>query len=161
MPARGAVDASDYGDACRTAALSSDRPRKVSKQGFMLFPKIRELDALLRSRPSLRDQVHEVHPELAFWTMNGETPLSQPKKVKGRPYEPGLSLRRSLLVGMGLSPALVEAAPPVGAGADDALDALAALVVAREIAHGRGRSFPDPPGRDAFGLPVAIWTFRP
>jgi predicted RNase H-like nuclease len=41
------------------------------------------------------------------------------------------------------------------------LDALAALVVARKIAQGQGWSFPDPPGRDAFGLEVAIWTFRP
>jgi len=54
----------------------------------------------------------------------------------------------------------VSAAPPRGAKIDDLLDALAALVVARAIAQGRARSFPEPPERDAHGIPVAIWTLR-
>jgi len=33
---------------------------------------------------------------------------------------------------------------------------LACLVVARHIALGQGRPFPDPPGCDAHGLPIAI-----
>ena len=39
-------------------------------------------------------RVFEVHPELAFWRLNGERALTEPKKVKSRPYEPGLALRR-------------------------------------------------------------------
>jgi predicted RNase H-like nuclease len=38
------------------------------------------------------------------------------------------------------------------------LDALACAAVARRIAAGVARPFPDPPERDAFGLPMAIWT---
>jgi predicted RNase H-like nuclease len=49
---------------------------------------------------------------------------------------------------------------PCGAAQDDLLDALAGLTVALDIARGGGQSFPDPPGRDAHGLPVAIWTLR-
>jgi predicted RNase H-like nuclease len=106
------------------------------------------------------ERIHEVHPEVAFWSMNGEAALAEPKKVKGTPYGPGLALRRDLLRRAGLPDAAVTAAPPRGAAIDDLLDALAGLVVARKIAEGRGRPFPDPPGRDAEGLPVAIWTFR-
>jgi threonine dehydratase len=158
IPAREAVEAPDYGAACRLAAALSVPPRKVSKQGFMIFPRIRELDALLRARPGLAENIFEVHPEVAFWSLNGERPLALPKKVKGRPHSPGLELRRGLLAGAGLSATVLAAPPPAGAGPDDLLDALAGLVVARAIAEGRGRSFPEPPDRDEHGLPVAIWT---
>ncbi len=143
------------------ALAASTPPRKVSKQGFMLFGKIREIDALLRADPSLAATIYEVHPEVAFWALNGEQLLSEPKKVKGRPHPPGLAQRRRLLLEAGLPRATVEADPPPGAGPDDCLDALAGLAVAFAIAQGRGRPFPDPPGRDAFGLPIAIWTLRP
>jgi predicted RNase H-like nuclease len=161
IPSRCAVEADDYGEACARAAATSDPPRKVSRQGFALFSKIREIDALLRARPDLLSGIYEVHPELAFWALNGCQALDQPKKVKGIPYGPGMALRRELLTQSRLLPdSLIHAAPPRGAAQDDLLDALAGLTVALDIARGGGRSFPDPPGRDAHGLPVAIWTLR-
>jgi predicted RNase H-like nuclease len=63
-----------------------------------------------------------------------------------------------LLVAAGLAPAVVEAPPPAGAGPDDLLDALACAAVARRIQAGIARPFPDPPERDAYGLPMAIWA---
>jgi predicted RNase H-like nuclease len=137
----------------------SEPPRKVSIQGFHLFPRIRELDRWLRADPARAGTVREVHPEAAFWRMNGERPLATPKKVRGRPHPEGLAERRALLLAEGLPPEAVGAPPPVGAGVDDWLDALACLVAATRLAAGRGRPHPDPPGRDAFGLPVAIWTW--
>jgi predicted RNase H-like nuclease len=161
IPSRSAVEATDYGDACTIAAATSDPSRKVSRQGFAIFPKIREIDALLRARPDLMPRVYEVHPELAFWALNGGQALTQPKKVKGIPYGPGMALRRALLKESGLVPdKLVMAPPPRGAAQDDLLDALAGLTVALDLARGGGQSFPDPPGRDAHGLPVAIWALR-
>ena len=161
IPSRQAVEAEDYGEACTIAAATSDPPRKVSRQGFAIFPKIREIDALLRARPDLVSRIYEVHPELAFWAHNGRKALDRPKKVKGTPFEAGMALRRDLLTGSGLLPdALIHAPPPRGAAQDDLLDALAGLTVALDLARGGGQSFPDPPGRDAHGLPVAIWTLR-
>jgi threonine dehydratase len=161
IPSRRAVHAADYGEACAIAAATSEPSRKVSRQGFALFPKIREVDALLRARPTLVSRVFEVHPELAFWALNGGRALDRPKKVKGTPFGPGMDLRRGLLRQSGrLPPDLVEAPPPRGAAQDDLLDALAGLTVALDLARGGGQSFPDPPGRDAYGLPVAIWTLR-
>ena len=158
VPSRAAIAAHDYRDACVIALATSEPPRKVSKQLFMLAPKIREVDAALRDDAALARRVFEVHPELAFWRLNGEQALSEPKKVKSRPYEPGLALRRQLLIKAGLPAAVVEAAPPKGAGLDDLIDALACAAIARRINAGVARSFPDPPEQDVFGLTMAIWA---
>ena len=101
----------------------------------MIAPKIREVDAALRDDPALAGRVFEVHPEVAFWRLNGERALSEPKKVKGKCYEPGLALRRRLLAAAGCPAA--ETAPPRGAGPDDLLDALACAAIARRIHAGR------------------------
>jgi predicted RNase H-like nuclease len=158
VPPRAAIFASDFGTACAAALAASNPPRKVSKQLFMIAPKIKEVDAVLRADQDSIGRVYEVHPELAFWRLNGERPLSEPKKVKGTCYAPGLALRRGLLITAGLPAAVVETVPPKGAGADDLLDALACAAVARRIYAGYARPFPNPPGRDPFGLPVAIWA---
>ncbi|WP_335904806.1 serine/threonine dehydratase [Bosea sp. Tri-49] len=158
IPSRSAVQAEDYGEVCGLALATSEPPRKVSKQGFHLFPRIREIDALLRTEPEWRERIFETHPELAFRTMRG-APLVHPKKIKGVVNPAGMAERRALLLTAGLPEGIVQAKPPRGAAADDALDALAALVVARHIAAGRGKPFPDPPGRDSQGLPIAIWTY--
>lgn len=158
IPSRSAVHAEDYAGACGLALATSAPPRKVSKQGFHLFPRIREIDALLRAEPGWRERIFETHPEFAFRTMRG-APLVHPKKIRGAVNPAGMAERRSLLLAAGLPAEIVHARPPRGAAADDALDALAALVVARHIAAGRGKPFPDPPGRDSHGLPIAIWTY--
>ena len=158
VPSRAAIYAADYATACTAALSTSDPPRKVSKQLFNIAPKIREIDWLLRADAALAPRVFEVHPELAFWRLNGEHALSEPKKVKSRCYEPGLARRCSLLVAAGLPLDVVDAPAPKGAGPDDLLDALACAVVARRLDDGTARPFPDPPPRDAYGLPMAIWA---
>jgi threonine dehydratase len=158
VPSREAVYARDYAEACAAAQATSDPPRKVSKQCFHLFPRIREVDTLLRAQPGLRPRVFESHPEGAFMRMNGGRPLLEPKKVKSRPHGPGLDERRALLLAAGLPQALVEAKPPRGAGADDLLDACACLVTAHRLTTGTAISFPAVPGRDEHGLAIAIWA---
>ncbi|QCK88635.1 DUF429 domain-containing protein [Phreatobacter aquaticus] len=157
VPSRAAVACEDYQEACRIALLTSDPPRKVSKQAFFLFPKIREIDALLRGSPELRSRVFEVHPELAFWRLNAEQPVAVAKKVKSSPHGPGLVVRREILVRHGYPEAFLEH-PPRGAGADDLLDAAVNALIARRLLEGQAQPFPDPPGRDAHGLPIAIWA---
>jgi predicted RNase H-like nuclease len=158
VPSRAAIYAGDYVEACRIAFATSDPPRKVSKQLFNIAPKIREVDASLRADPAAALRVYEVHPELAFWRLNGERALSEPKKVKSRPYAPGLALRRNLLRGVGMPRGLIDATPPKGAADDDLIDALACAAVARRLHARLARPFPDLPPRDAHGLPMAIWA---
>lgn len=158
VPSRPAVYAKDYAQACGVALATSDPPRKISKQLFNIAPRIREVDTALRANSALASRTFEVHPEVAFWRLNGGKPLAEPKKVKSRPYEPGLALRRRLLITAGLPYAIVESAPPKGAAADDLLDALACAAIARRIHAGIAESFPHPPPCDAYGLPMAIWA---
>jgi len=157
VPARDAVMCADYRDACRAALETSDPPRKVSKQAFNLFAKIREVDALMT--PELQDRVFEVHPEVAFWALNGCHPLKLPKKVKSRPNSPGLELRRALLAHAGYSPAFLseQHLPARVAGPDDVLDAAVNAWTAVRIANGTAKRFPDAPARDRRGLRLEIW----
>ena len=153
VPSREAIYAATYLDACRVALSTSDPPRSVQKQLFLIAPRIREVDEALRADAALAARVFEVHPELAFWRLNGDRPLALPKKVK-----PGLVLRRRLLTAAGFPRAVVEAPPPKGAGPDDLLDALACAAIARRIHAGVARPFPEVPQRDEYGLPMAIWA---
>ncbi len=57
VPSRAAVYEDEYLKACATALATSEPPKKVSKQCFFLFPKIREIDALMT--PELETRVHE------------------------------------------------------------------------------------------------------
>jgi predicted RNase H-like nuclease len=157
VPSRAAVEARDYREACRIAQATSEPPRKVSKQLFNIAPKIREVDECLRALPAA-GRVFEVHPELAFWRLNGGRALMEPKKTKSRPHEPGLALRRNLLLAAGFPDSAANATPPRGAAADDLLDALACAAIARRIHAGIAQPFPDPPPRDGHGLAMAIWA---
>jgi predicted RNase H-like nuclease len=140
------------------ARATSDPPRAISIQAFALFGKMREIDAQLIVRPALRARVAESHPEVAFWRLNGEKPMCRAKKISGRINEPGMKERRELLAHHGVPRAFLDRPAPSGAGADDFLDAVAMLMVARRFARGEAISFPDPPDRDARGIPIAIWT---
>jgi len=156
VPARAAVMCADYREACAANLAASDPPKKVSKQIFHIFPKMREIDALMT--PELQARVIEVHPELAFWAMNGEASLPLPKKVKGQPHAPGLELRKALLAEAGFP---LEALPPAAyrradVGADDLIDGCACAWSARRILEGRAVCFPADPPLDERGLRMAI-----
>lgn len=144
--------------ASAVARATSDPPRGVSIQAFFLFPKIREIDAVIQVRRDLHDRVIECHPELAFWRLNGERAMDLPKKIKGRVNPAGMAERRELLVRSGLPEALFEGPVPKGAGEDDCLDAMACLMIARRHAQGLAVPFPDPVIRDGRGIPMAIWA---
>jgi predicted RNase H-like nuclease len=146
-------DRTRYAKACEIARATSVDEKAFSKQSFYLFEKIVEVDQVLRGRPELISCVYEIHPELAFWRLNGEKPLPEPKKTKI-----GLARRQRLLVAAGFSAAVVNGMPPKGAGRDDLLDALACAAIARRIHAGLARPFPDPREFDGLGLPMAIWA---
>ena len=154
-PARAAVMEDDYRAACTLALAASDPPKKISKQAFNIFPKIREIDGLMT--PALEDRVFEVHPELAFWRLNGGEPMALPKKVKSRANPEGIAERAGLLSRFGYDPKLFERALP-GSGLDDMVDACACAAIAERILNGLATPFPPDPPRDAKGLRIAIWA---
>ena len=156
IPSRAAVYTSDYREACRIALETSDPPRKVSRQAFHLFPKIREIDKVAAIRSGAG--IFEVHPELAFWRLNGNRPVPSPKKIKGRINPAGMEERRKLLATSGLHAEFLMSPPPKGSAADDFLDACACLMIAARILHGLAKPFPSQYLKDVKGLRIAIWA---
>jgi len=145
-PCRQALDGKTYEEANRTSkALGSG----ISAQAFGLFPKLIEVDRLLRKRPDLRALVYEAHPELAFARLNGDAPvLSKKRKSDGR------ADRLRLLATHGLQP---ETTKLKGARADDVLDAIACYRTALLFASGTATRLGHAAARDRYDLPMNIW----
>jgi len=151
IPCRAAVMAANYAAACNAARAGSSPPKALSKQCFNILPKIREVDAAMTA--ALEARVFEVHPELAFATLNGGQPMAFAKR---RPE--GRAERRALLLRHGYSADFVDGPMPRGCGRDDFFDAAANALIAGRIGAGRARSHPAVPPRDARGLMIAIWA---
>jgi predicted RNase H-like nuclease len=156
VPPRPAVYAASYDAAKALSRAGSAPPFAPSIQCWNILRYVREVDDLLRGRPDLAARLHEVHPEVAFFRLNGDRRLSAGKKGPARAE--GLAERRALLIAAGLPAALVGSRPSPGVGADDHLDAMAALVVARDIVAGRAEPLPKVIERDSYGLPIVIWA---
>ena len=153
VPSREAVMQLNYQDACDVALATSCPKRKVSKQAFNIFPKIREIDALMS--PILQERVYETHPEVGFWALNGEISLDESKKSIL-----GLERRRQLLGSAGYVPGFLTNTSQVPSrqfGKDDLLDAAVCSWTAARIAKCGSRRFPENPSLDARGLRMEIW----
>ncbi len=149
VPCREAVMADNYASACEINAATLGK--KFPKQAFMLFPKMREIDAAITLE--LQSRVFEVHPEVSFCEMNSQVPLLHAKKTIE-----GADLRRSLLTANGFP--LTRLRHPAWkrsqAADDDILDACACAWSAWRIANGRHTIFPETPEFDARGLRMEI-----
>jgi predicted RNase H-like nuclease len=158
VPSRKAVYAHEQGyrRVCDVARETSDQKRAVSKQLFGIFPRIRQIDDVLRQEPVLRERVFEVHPEVSFKVMNNDESLPERKKVKGRINPQGMQLRKELLAKEGFPLSFLDQIPPQGAGRDDFYDACACAWSAQRIVYRKARVFPSHPPIDGEGLEQAI-----
>lgn len=150
-PVRAVLRAKTYEDACDRSMRSQGK--KISKQTWAIVPKIREVDALLKRRPELRDEVWEVHPEMSFAAWSGDPMQHSKKSPLGR-------IERHVLVeehfGIGTFERLRSEVPRKSAGDDDIVDAFAALWTAERIAARVAISLPTPPEADELGLEMRI-----
>jgi threonine dehydratase len=148
---RAAADGAGYTETCRLARQDSMPPRGISKQGFNILPKVRELDELLGSNSQLQGRVFETHPELALAVLTG-APVLEKKTQKN-----GQMMRIEILRKFGLP--IVEPLPRLaGAKPDDTIDAAICLLVAKRILSGNAISLPAQPALDSLGIPIAIWA---
>ena len=117
----------------------------VGAQAFALRAKILEVDAWLRSRPTV--DVIEVHPEVSFATMAG-APLPGKRTAEGQ------QARLDALAAAGIArPSVLRGS---GYAADDVLDACAVAWSAHRRATGDARWLPDPPEVFSDGIRAAI-----
>ena len=139
--------------ACTSHAEANATSRKlgigINHQTFNLFPKMREVDDLLRSRPTLKRIVYEAHPELAFARMNDGKPVLSKKR------QPDGYADRCRLLAEHDFPCPVDRLP--GAARDDILDAIAVCRTALLITRGQATRLGPARARDRHGLPMNIW----
>lgn len=155
-PSRNALEATSYAEAClRNAAASG---RKLSRQAYNILPKIREVDALVRSSASARKRLRESHPELNFRALSGAPMVHNKRKPAG--FTERVAVLERHFPGAGEAVAMghrqLRAA---GVARDDIVDAfINALAAARPLAeHIR---LPRDDDTDEFDLPRHIHSVR-
>ena len=158
-PRRGMLDFTDYaaanawGKAQAKRLAGKEAGGGLSRQAWMIAPKIREADAYMT--PARQARIAEAHPEVAFWRLNGAAPCVHSKKTPE-----GRAERKALLARNGLDPeplfrALRKDAGG-GAGLDDWYDACALALTAKARLEGAAVRLGDG-ARDARGLLMEIW----
>jgi predicted RNase H-like nuclease len=115
-----------------------------------------EIDAT-RSRRTCSERVHEIHPEVSFWAMNGCNRFPWRRRSNKKTPE-GAALRRELLARNGFPVDRLQhpAWPKSKVAEDDILDACACAWSAARIARGEHISLPAEPEFDARGLRMQI-----
>ena len=131
----------------------------LSKQTFNITCKIAEVDTALRSPGAgARPPVCEVHPEVCFWAMNSQSPMSHNKKVREGEWERLEVVTSYLPQARRIYKGLAKAFPSSQVAEDDILDALAAAVTGWLGKTGKGDllTLPENPCTDAHGLPMEM-----
>ncbi len=127
----------------------------LSKQAWMIAPKIREIDDAIA--PEDQARLGEGHPEVAFARLNHDKPCTHPKRTAQ-----GQAERLALLSRAGVSSAqeiFQSLRADHGAKAiacDDVYDASVLALTARARLEGSALRFSDD-ARDARGLVMEIW----
>jgi predicted RNase H-like nuclease len=154
-PAHAALGAETYDEAQRRNRASGPDAPGLTKQTFHLLPKMRALAEHVT--PARQDRVREVHPELAFYAMNGDAPIEHSKHS-----EEGRAARTALLRAGGFPTVETTAATLAGGplGPDDVIDAHAACWTARRLHDGTAERCPprdESAPRNDRGLRMEIW----
>lgn len=125
----------------------------ISRQGFAIYGKVAEVNRELT--PERQHGVFEVHPEVSFWALAGEQPMTCPKRTPE-----GFEERRALLISAlnGIAIPTREEARRLArpACADDVLDAIVVAWTARRQAEAQASRLPSEPPIDARGLRMEI-----
>ena len=151
-PIRPALNATSYEEACERSFAAQGK--KLPRHAWAIYPKIRQLDELLRKRPELCERIFEVHPEVSFCAWNGMQPIVEPKAKA-----PGAAKRRALIdahfgetafetIRLKYKRSEVED--------DDIFDAFAALWTAERIGNRTSRTLPDKRAPESAGLPMRM-----
>ena len=153
-PCRAALNHSDYRAASAANRASCDGGAGLTKQSHAIFPKMREVDAVMA--PDLQNRVFEVHPEVSFTELARwhNTKIHWRKKT-----EEGQVERTQLLEAAGLGAgSLLDRCRDFGARADDVLDAAVAAWTAHRRRIGLAFCLPVDPPVDARGLRMEMWV---
>ncbi len=154
-PRRPMLEFASYQDANAWGKAQQPKGGGLSKQAWMIAPKIREIDAAIS--PADQARIGEGHPEVAFARLKG-APCAHPKRTAQ-----GANERLDLLMRAGVSNAeeiyqsLRAQAGARAIGRDDVYDACVLALTARARLDGTAWRLGDG-ARDARGLVMEIWA---
>jgi predicted RNase H-like nuclease len=151
-PVRPALSATTYEEACVRSFAAQQK--KLSKQAWAIYPKIRQLDELLTGRRDPSKKIFEVHLEVSFCAWNLMKPIVEPKKSKE-----GFRARRNLIdqyFGANAFEVTRARYRTKDVANDDILDAFAALWTAERIITDEARTLRGEVATDATGLPMRM-----
>ncbi len=152
-PARASLCAGDFNEALMINRRLTGRG--ISKQSWLIAPKIRIVDDALQNNIALRGVLHESHPEVCFWALNGATPMRHSKKTVAGRNERLALLRRFLPDMDALYAEAMKRYQRKQVAVDDILDTVV-LAVSASLGESAYRTFPETPLRDAAGLKMQI-----
>ena len=158
VPARASLQARDFAEAQEINRRHTGRG--ISKQSWLIAPRISAIDGLLRADSRLRGVLRESHPEVCFWALNGATAMRHNKKTPQGRMERMALLRRYFPAADSVFDAAVTRYRRKQVARDDIVDALV-LAVSAKLGAGRYRSLPANPPRDAAGLAMEMVFYAP
>lgn len=151
VPCREAVYSESYERACEQNVARLGK--KFSKQTWGIVPKMRELDAFVRSRRSASLSVREAHPELAFAGLSGQPMAWNKKCIEG--HQERLALLNHIAPDwMAVLNSALASVPRKVAEKDDILDAFVLMCIAMRPEE--WVSVPNPASDLESGLPREI-----
>ena len=144
------------------------RNKGLAAQAFGIAPKIAEMDEFMRTRDAASPEIREVHPEICFWALNEQQPMSHKKSNSEGCEERLATLRRCAqeINGVDVDAIFKKARgkwTKTRVADDDILDALAAAITAKIVSQNGDRlgTLPENPQTDSKGLPMEMVYAKP
>lgn len=153
VPARESLRARDFSHALEINRRSTGRG--ISKQSWLITPKISAVDKLMRADNKMRGVLRESHPEVCFWALNGAKAMQHNKKTPDGRTERMALLRRYFAATDTVFDQAMTRYRRKQVARDDVVDALVLAVSARLGAQ-RYRTLPADPPHDAAGLAMEM-----
>jgi predicted RNase H-like nuclease len=159
VPCRKALYAKNYSEA--SAVNRKLTGKGLSKQSWMISPKIREVDKFLLSNKDARGKLREIHPEVLFWALNGGRAMRHNKRTDAGFHERVAVIEKynksyaEILRGAKRVDFNISLVARLKYSRDDIVDAFAAAMTAR-LSNGNLRTLPESPPHDMNGLPMEM-----
>jgi len=157
-PARQTLQADSYEQAQQFNRCAIGRG--LSQQSWNIVPKIRQIDELLLSTPSLQGVLRECHPEVCFWALNDKQAMRHNKKQEAGRHERLAVLQKYFAPCHQLFESAASQYLRRQLALDDIIDAMVCAVTAK-FGYNNYTTVPASPSSDIRGLPMEIVYWSP
>ncbi len=153
VPARATLTASNYQQACVLNKTAVNR--RLSKQTWLIMPKIKEVDSFLQENLAAQQKVREMHPEVCFFALNNGSAMEHNKKKADGFLERKMILSQICKNTGNIIDHALQYFPRRHVAKDDILDALVGVVTAKYY-HDSLATLPVMPEFDEINRPMEV-----